>query len=47
MAPKKTITMHDLVKNGNDPRVRDIFDRALKRAYDYQQETLKKAKHLK
>ncbi|MBR2586859.1 hypothetical protein IKE71_00575 [Candidatus Saccharibacteria bacterium] len=44
MAPKKTITMRDLVENGNDPRVQDVFNRALKRAYEYQQETLKKAK---
>lgn len=44
MAPKQTVTMRDLVKNDNDSRVTSVFDRALKKAYEYQQETLKKAK---
>ena len=38
--------MYDLVKNGKDPRVRDVFERALKKAYDEQQKTLKKSKSL-
>ena len=46
MAPKKTITMRDLVSGDNDPRVQSIFDRALNRAYEEQQKTLRAAKKL-
>ena len=46
MAPKQIITMRDLVKTGKDTRVRTVFERAVKLADEYQQETLKKAKKI-
>lgn len=47
MAPKKTITMRDLTAKHKSAEVLDVYNRALKRAYEYQQETLKKASKIK
>ena len=48
MAPKQNakITARDLASRNKSPEVRAIYDRALKHAYEDQQELLRKAKSL-
>ncbi len=49
MAPKQTtkkLTARDLVAREKSPRVKAIYDLALKHAYEDQQKLLKKAKNL-